>query len=115
MMAVIATVADAPGLTVSERTTETVLVQLRDLACRPLPAVVEAAGKSHKPTMWSLHLGGVIEEDADFMMEVRPQVRRMGACYIGPELCNTMTAPVSPKDRLLKAEMVETLLYRCVA
>ena len=41
----------------------------------------------------------------------------MGACYkaLGPELRNTTTAPVSPKDRLLKAEMVDTLLYRCVA
>ena len=72
MMAVMATDEEASGLTDSERKTETVLLQLRDLACRPLPAVVEAAGQSHKPTMWSLHLGGVIEEDADFMIEVWP-------------------------------------------
>ena len=40
----------------------------------------------------------------------------MWACFkrFGPELYDRKTAPISLKARMLKAEVIETLLYGCV-
>ena len=116
MTAVIVAVFEAAGLAVSKKKTENMLLQRRDLAPRAPPFVIEAAGQRDKQTVQFLYLGGVIDEDADLMVEVKRRVRLMRACYkqFGPELCGMTTARLSLKTRLLKAEATETLLFECV-
>ena len=50
------------------------------------------------------------------MVEIDRRVRLMRACYsrFGQELYDMTTAPLSLKVRMLKAEVIETLLYECV-
>ena len=57
-----------------------------------------------------------MREDADLMVEIKRWVGLMRACYkrFGPELYDMTTTRLSLKVRLLKAEVIETLLYGCV-
>ena len=113
MIAVIVTVFEAAGLTVSEKKTETMFLQTPDQTTLAPPLVIEAAGQRYKQTTQFLHLGGIIHENADLSLEIDPRIRLMRARLkrFGPELYDKTTAPLSLKVRMLKAEVVETLLY----
>ena len=92
------------------------LLQTRGIASRAPPFVIGAAGQRYNETVQFIYLGGVIHEDADLMVEIRQRVRLMRACYgrFSPELNDMATARLSLKVHLLKAEVIETLLYGCV-
>ena len=96
MMAVVVAVFESAGLVFSENMMETML-QTRDRASRAPPLVIEVAGPKHKQTMEYLYFGGVIHEDADFMIEIKRRVRLMRACYkrFGPELYDMTTERLS--------------------
>ena len=74
----------------------------------------QGRGKNRQP-MQFLYLGGVILEDADLTVVIKRRVRLIRACYkrFGPKLYDMTTARLSLNVRLLKAEVVETLLYGC--
>ena len=60
-----------------------------------------------------LYLGGVIHEIADLSFEIDRRIGLMWACFrwFGPELkYDRTTVPPSLKVRMLKAEIIETLL-----
>jgi hypothetical protein len=116
MMTVIVTVFEAVGLTVSERKTETMLLRTPGQTSLAPPLVIEAAGQRYRQTNQFLYLGGVIHENADLSFEIERRIRLMWACFkrFGPELYDRTNAPLSLKVRMLKAEVVETLLYGCV-
>ena len=80
------------------------------------PLVIEAAGQRHRQTNQFLYLGGVIHESADLSFEIERRILLMWACFkrFGPELYDRTTAPLSLKARMLKAEVIETLLCGCV-
>ena len=63
-----------------------------------------------------IYLSGVIHEDADVVVEIERRVRFVRACYqrLGPEINDLTTASFSLKIRMLKAEVIETLLSGCV-
>ena len=64
-----------------------------------------------------LYLGGAIHGSVDLSLEVELRIRLMGACFkrSGLTLYERTTAPFSLREiRMLKAEVVETLLYGCV-
>ena len=61
-------------------------------------------------------MGGVIHESTDLSLEIERQIHLMRAWRkrFGPELYDMATAVLSLKIRMLRAEVIETLLYRCV-
>ena len=92
------------------------LLQIRDLAPRAPPFVIEAAGQRYEQTIQFLYLSGAIHEDADLMVEIDRRVRLVRACYrrFGPKLYDMTTAPLNVDIRMLKADVIESLLYACV-
>ena len=112
MMTVIVTVFEAAGLTVSEKT-ETMLLRTPDQAPCASPLVIEAAGQRYRQTTQFLYLGGLIDTGADIMPEIKRRVRLAWACYsrFKRELHDMEAAPFALKLRMLKAEVMETLLY----
>ena len=77
-MTVSVTVFEAAGLTVSEKKTETMLLQTPDQAPCTSPLVIEATGQRYKQTTQFLYLGGLVDASADIMPEIKRRVRRMG-------------------------------------
>ena len=63
-----------------------------------------------------LCLRDLVDAYADIMPEVKRRVRPAWACYnrFKQELYNMEDAPFTLKVRMLKAEVMETLLYGCV-
>ena len=116
MMTVIVTVFEAAGLTVPEKKTETMLLRTPDQTPPATPLIIEAAGQRYRQTTQLLYLGGIIHESADLSFEISRRIRLMWACFrrFGPELYDRTSAPLRLKIRMLKAEVIETLLYGCV-
>ena len=114
MMTVIVTVFEAAGLTVSEKKTETILLRTPDQAPCTSPLIIEAAGQRYRQT--TQFLGGLTDASADIMPEIKRRVRLAWACYsrFKRELYDMEAAPSALKLRMLKAEVMETLLYGCV-
>ena len=110
MMAVIVTVFEAAGLTVSEKKTETMLLRTPDQAPCTLPLVIEAAGQRYRQTTQFLYLGGLIDARAGIMPEIKRRVRLEWACYsrFKRELYDMEAALFALKLRMLKAEVMET-------
>ena len=113
MMTVIVTVFEAEGLTVSEKKTETMLLRTPDQAPRTSPLVIEAAGQRYRQTTQFLHLGGLVDASANIMPEIKQRVRLAWArcSRFKRELYDMEAAPFTLKVRMLKAEVMETLLY----
>ena len=67
-------------------------------------------------TMQFLYLGGLIDTNADIMPDIKRQIRLAWACYdrFKCELYDMEDAPFTGKVRLLKTEVMETLMYGCV-
>ena len=83
----------------------------------PTSPLVEAAGQRYMQTMQFLYLGGLIDANADITPEIKRRIRLAWACYdrFNRELYDTEDAPFVLKVRLLKTEVMETLLYGCVS
>ena len=115
-MTVIATVFEAAGIRVSEKKTETMLLQTPDQTALAPPLVIVAARQRYKQTAQLLYLDGIIHENTDLSFEIHRRTCLVGACLkrIGPELYDRTTAPLCLKVRMLKAEVIETPLYGCV-
>ena len=109
------TVFEAAGLTVSEKT-ETMLLRTPDQSPCTSPLVIEAASQRYRQTTHFLYLGGLIGASADIMPEIKRWVRLEWACYsrFERELYDMEAAPFALTLRMLKAEVMETLLYGCV-
>ena len=67
-------------------------------------------------TMQFLYLGGFIDANADIMPKIKRRIRLAWASYdrFKRELYDMEDAPSMLKVRLLKTEVMETLLHRCV-
>ena len=53
------------------------LLRMWDLAPRAPAFVIEGAGQRNKQTLHFLYLGGVIDENADVLVEIKRRVRPM--------------------------------------
>ena len=115
IMAVIVTVFEAAGLTVSERKDETMLLRTLDQASRTSPLVIEAAGQRYRHAAQFLYVSGLVDASAGIMPEIKRRVRLARACYsrFKRELYDTEAAPFTQKVRVLKAGVMSTLLYGC--
>ena len=81
MMAVMVTVFEAAGLTVSGKKTETMLLCTLNQVLPTSPLVVEAAGRRYMQTMQFLYLGGLIGANADILSEINRRIWLAWACY----------------------------------
>ena len=75
--------------------------------------MIEAAGQRYRQTTQFLYLGGILHENADLSLEIERRTRLMWAGFkrFGPRLYDRKTAPTSVKDGMMKADVIETLLY----
>ena len=92
------------------------LLRTPNKAIRTSPLVVEPAGQKHMQTMQFLHLGGLVDASADIMPTIKRRIRLASACFnqFKRELYDMEDATFTLKVRMLKAEVMETLLYGCV-
>ena len=80
------------------------------------PLVIEAVGQRYRQTMQFLYLRGLVVARSDVMREITRRIRRAWACYnrFKWELYDMEDAPLTLKVRMLKAEVIEALLFGCV-
>ena len=106
-------VCRAFALTVSAKKTETM--------CMPPPRTprtmvrVEAAGQIYKQVQSFTYLGGAVTETPDVLVEIAGRTR---ACWARirrylHELYDQPKVALSLKTRMVKAEAIEALLYKC--
>ena len=115
-MGVIAVVCAAFGLTISEAKTEIVSLPAKGMPEFTATFSVEAAGQVHNQTNEFVYLGGNVNHNADLSIEVNRRIRN--AWYslrkYTLELCDRPSAPLGLEIRMLRAEVLETMLYGCV-
>ena len=77
---------------------------------------INAAGHVHKQTIEFVYLGGAITADRDLGIKITRRLQRAWACFqrYKMEICDRPGVRVRLKVRLLKAEVVEILLYGCM-
>ena len=114
-MTVIVTACAAFGLTVSEAKTEIMCPQTKGGG--HVPFTVSAAGLVYKQTVELVYLGGAISADWDLRsVEVTRRVQRAWVCFgrHKMEFYGRLSVRLRLKVQMLKAEVLETLLYGCV-
>ena len=115
MMTVIVTACAAFGLTVSEPKTE--IMHLQTKGGGRATFTVTAAGQVYKQTVEFVYLGGAVSAGRDLRsVEVTRRIQRAWACFGRYEMDSHYFPSVRLrlKVRMLKAEVLETLLYGCV-
>ena len=77
---------------------------------------VGAAGKVHNQTNEIIYLGGNVNHNADLSFEVHQRIRKAWCRFrkYTLELYDRPSAPLKLKSRILRAEVLETMLYGCV-
>ena len=77
---------------------------------------VEAAGQVYNQTNGFVYLGGNVNRNADLSIEVDRRVRNAWCSFrkYTLELYDRPSAPLELRMRMLRAEVLETMLYGCV-
>ena len=117
MIGVMVVVCAAFGLTVSEAKTE-VIICLRAKGMPESTATfsVEVAGQVYNQTNKLVYLGKNVDQNADLSIEVDRRVRNAWCSFrkYTLELYDRPSAPLELKIRMLRAEIIEKMLYECV-
>ena len=115
MMTVMVTACSALGRTVAEAKTEIMCLQTKD--GENVSFAINAARQVNKQTIDIVYLGGDISANRDLSVEVTRHLQRAWACFqrYKMEIYNRPGVRLRLKMRMLKAEVIETLLYECVA
>ena len=121
MMTTIVEVLGEFGLTVSEKKTETFLMQAPEKQQKkggpPLPPhVIEAAGQKYAQTAQFRYSEDLVNENGELTQEINHRSKAAWACIrrFSRELFDRPRAPWRLKVRLLRAEAMEALLYGCM-
>ena len=117
MMGVIVVVCAAFGLTVSEAKTEIMCLRAKGMPESTATFSVEAAGQVYNQTNELAYLGGNVNHNADLSIEVDRCIRNGAQCSFRKytlELYDRPSAPLELKIRMLRAEVLEKMLYGCV-
>ena len=109
-------VCAAFGLTVSEAKTEIMCLRAKGMPESTATFSVEAAGQVYNQTNEFVYLGGNINHNADLSIEVDRRMRNAWCSLrkYALELYDRPSAPLKLKIRMLRAEVLETMLYGCV-
>ena len=115
MMGVIVVVCAAFGLTVWEAKTEITCLRAKGIPESTATFSVEAAGQVYNQTNEIVYLGGNVNHNADLSIEVDRRIRNAwcGFRKYTLELYDRPSAPLELKTRMLRAEVLETMLYGC--
>ena len=115
MMRVIVVVCAAFGLTVSEAKTEIMCLRGKEMSESTATFSVEAAGQVYSQTNEFAYLGGNVNQNADLSFEVDRRVRNAWCSFrkYTLELYDRSSAPLELKIRMLRAEVLGTMLYGC--
>ena len=116
MMEVIVVVRAAFGLTVSEAKTEIMCLRAKGIPESTATFSAEAAGQVYNQTNEFVYLGGNVNHNADLSIEVDRRIRNAWCSFrkYTLELYNRPSALLELKIRMLRAEVLETMLYGCV-
>ena len=116
MMWVIAVVCAAFVLTVSEAKTEIICLRAKGMPESTATFSVEAAGQVYNQTNEFVYIGGNVNQNADLSIEVDRRVRNAWYSFrkYTLELYDRPSATLELKIRMLRAEVLETMLYGCV-
>ena len=112
----IVVVCAAFGLTVSEAKTEIMCLRAKEMPESTATFSVEAAGQVCNQTNEFVYLGGSVNHNADLSIEVDRRVRNAWCSFrkYTLELYDRPSAPLELKIQMLRAEVLETMLYGCV-
>ena len=113
MMGVIVVVCAAFGLTASEAKTGIMCLRAKGMPESTATFSVEAAGQVYNQTNEFVYLGGNVNHNADLSIGVDWRIRNHFRKYT-LELYDRPSAPLELKIRMLRAEVLETMLYNCV-
>ena len=116
IVGVIVVVCAAFGLTVSEAKTEIMCLRAKGMPESTATFSVEAAGQVCNQTNEFVSLGGNVNHNADLSIEVDRRIRNAWCSFrkYTLELYDRPSAPLELKIRMLRAEVLETMLYGCV-
>ena len=116
MMEVIMVVCAAFGLTVLEAKTEIMCLRTKRMPEPTVTFSVEAAGQVYNQANEFVYLGGTVNHNADLSVEVDRRIRNAWCSFrkYTLELYDRPSAPLELKIRMLRAEVLETMLYGCV-
>ena len=116
MMGVIVVVYAAFGLTVSEAETEIMFLRAKGMPESTATCNVEAAGQVYNQTHEFVYLGGKVNQNADLSIEVDRRIRNAWCSFrkYTLELYDRPSAPLELKIRMLRADVLDTMLYGCV-
>ena len=116
MRGVIVVVCAAFGLTVSEAKTEIMCLRAKGMPESTATFSVAAAFRVYNQTNEYVYLGGNVNQNADLFIEVDRRVRNAWSSFrkYTLELYDRPSAPLELKIRILRAGVLETMLYGCV-
>ena len=112
-MGVIVVVCAAFGLTVSEAKSEIMCLRAKGMPESTATFSVEAAGQVYNQTNEFAYLGGNVNQNVDLFIEVERRVRNAWCSFrkYTLELYGRPSAPLELKIRMLRAEVLEAMLY----
>ena len=112
-MEVIVVVCAAFGLTVSEANTEIMCLRAEGMPESPAIFSVEAAGQVYNQTNEFVYLGANVNHNADLSVEVDRRIRNAWCSFrkYTLEQYDRSSAPLEFKVQMLRAEVLETILY----
>ena len=110
-MGVIVVVYAAFGLTVSEAKTEIMCQRAKGMPESIFS--VEAAGQVYNQTNEFVYLGGNVNHNADLSIGVDRRICNAWCSFRMIELYDRLSAPLELKIWMLRAKVLETMLYGC--
>ena len=116
MMGLIVVVCAAFGLTVSKAKTEIMCLRAKGMPESTTTFSVEVLDQVYNPTNEFVYLGGNVNHNADLSIEVDRRIRNAWCSFrkYTLELYDRPSAPLQLKIRMLRAEVLETMLYGSV-
>ena len=114
MMRAIVTACSSFGLTVSEAKTDIMCLETKSGG--KVSFTINAVGQVYKQTILFVYFGGAITADRNLSTKITRLLQRALACFqrCKMEIYDRPCVRLRLKVRLLKAEVVETLLYGCM-
>ena len=116
IMGVIVVVCAAFGLTVSEAKTEIMCLRAKGMPESTATFSVEAAGEVYNQTNEFVYLARNVNHNVDLSIEVDRRIRNAWCSFrkYTLELYHQPSAPLELKTWMLRADVLETMLYGCV-
>ena len=115
-MVVIVVVRATFSLNLSEAKTEIICLRTKGIPESTATFSVEAAGQVYNGTKEFIHLGGNFNHNADMSTEINRRILKTWCSFRKQtlELYDRPSAPLELTIRILRVEVLETMLYGCI-